>query len=150
MSSNVLLFPKPKNIMWLPNVKTILFDEVVCLDKCKSLVVDCNICAEISNLVPPTPDDVAAAYNTYTLYIDGVQVDQAGFEAETDKHAPNIGSASLMWSGSVSCRSCINVKVTTQLTVTNSSVLYIPSSNVTNALGTFKGAKGAKLRVMII
>lgn len=150
LKPTVKLITRPKNFSWLPNKKTIVFEEMICLEKCRSLVVDCHISAEISNLVPNPNTGNASAYNVYKLFIDGVQVGQSGFEAEADKYAPNLGTASLMWSGSVSCYSCINVKVTAELKVTDASDVYIPISNINNALGGFQGAKGASLRLMII
>lgn len=143
LNSGVKLVTKPKNFSWLPNKPTIIFEELICVEKCRSLVVDCHITAEISNVA-------ASAYNVYKLYIDGIQVDQSGFEAESDQYAPNLSHAALMWSGNTSCKSCITVKVTAELKVTSTSNINIPISNINNAMGAFNGAKGASLRLMII
>ena len=101
--------------------------------------IDASVTAEIINVADN-------AFDTFRLYINRIQVAQAGFEAESNVFAPNISTCNLIWGGKLP-KGRYSIRVTAQLTPTGGNTT-IPTSNVITATVPFGPAKGAFLRVL--
>lgn len=136
----VYFFNTPLITSWTPaSGEVILFKKYVKLYKSNSFLLDTSITAEITD----------AGFNTYRLYIDGVQKEQSGYEAEAPQFAPNVDTCSMTWGGSFKNDNCVEIKITAQLTAEAGSQPSI-MSDIDNTIGQFQGTKGAFLRVVFI
>lgn len=111
--------------------ETTLFDERFRLlpDSKNLVLVDFNIAAE----------RVAKGFDTYRLYVDGVQVTQAGFESEFTIRAPDYDTSYIVWGDVKSCANHCHIRVTAQ-----------SSEGISNVNSTGPFAKIAALSVIII
>lgn len=149
----ILFFNEPETIEWIldndagQSLEVVLFEERLKLKSCKTISVDSAIAAEI------TRGDGAFnginTHNVYRLYINDVQVAQAGYETDIFNFlAPRLETSSLLWGGRPECsHKHVTVKVTAQLKSTSSNLQV--SSDINNTTGNFAGAKGAFLRITL-
>lgn len=136
--------------MWTVNsTEVTLFEELVAVSANRQVAIDSVISAEISGLTVGDNDDPVTAYNVYKLYINNVKVAQSGYEADTDQYAPNLATCSLIWGGNTSHTMTNVIKVTAQLIQQGISSTEA-SSNISNSIGNFKGAKCASLRILVL
>lgn len=156
VKKQIYFFNDPIKKSWvIADNEVVLFDRKICLSDEQQAMVDVSIASQIVN---PTGDNSTVnAYNVYKLYINGEQVSQSGYEAESDTFAPNLETSNLIWGGCINqdCNNCcgpsLHVRVSTQLISSGSGTAPATvSSNIDNSNGSFLGAKGAFLRVFIL
>jgi len=144
--------PKPQVSSWtVQDAEVTLFEECIRVHCDSEATADVSIAAEIVN-----NDVISGVYNVYRLYINDKLVSNSGYEAVRNQfygENPSLETSNLIWGGCArdhcSCDKNLRVRVTAQLTELSTPAPGA-SSNVSNTVGSFKGAKGAFLRVLLV
>ena len=139
----VYFFSLPKIKTWGINDGEVeLYNEIVCLSGTKQIMVD----ASVTSGIVPSDNNV---WVVYRLYVGGRQAAQGGYEGETAASSPSMQNVAITFGSNMSSTNSPNttVRLTAEIKGPASAICY--KANVDNKIGSFRGAKGAFLRIAV-
>lgn len=136
-----LSLPENKSFNQLDGEVTI-YQITVPLSGTKQLMVDASLSGELV-----TTDEGVTV--TFRLYIDGRQAAQAGYEGETAASSPSLQTCGITFGSNMAHTSKANVTVRLTGRVTGGTGSACPACNFDNAIQSFRGSKGAFLRILV-
>lgn len=142
--NKVKFFPCPITTTWgFTEGEVVLFEKVIKLRSNKCFNVDASFTTEITG----------PGFIIYKLYINGCNVAQSAFEAQSPVVSSTLDNSILIWGGCFPKQDCITLRITAQIGLnifTDVNIIQNLIANVDNTTGGFQGAKGATLRITFL